>query len=39
MNAKTKEVLAGKNINLKRSVASISKIMTAILALESGEIF
>lgn len=39
MNAETKEVLAGKNINLKRSVASISKIMTAILALESGEIF
>ena len=39
MNAKTKEVLAGKNINLKRSVASISKIMTAILALESREIF
>lgn len=33
----TKRILYGKNINEQRSVASISKIMTAILAIESGK--
>lgn len=33
------KVLEGKDVNLKRSVASISKIMTAIIALESDELF
>lgn len=32
-------VLEGSNIHLQRSVASISKIMTAIIALESGRTF
>lgn len=35
----TNEIIEGNNINLKRSVASISKIMTAIIALESGSLF
>lgn len=33
------EVLEGKDIHLQRSVASISKIMTAILAIESPYLF
>lgn len=33
------QVLEGSNIHLQRSVASISKIMTAIVALESGQTF
>lgn len=33
------EILEGKNYNNKRSVASISKIMTAILAIESEKSF
>lgn len=39
MDANTKEVLEGNNINNIRSVASISKIMTAIIALESDKLF
>lgn len=39
MNRLTNEVLSGKNIDLQRSVASISKIMTAIIALESDRLF
>lgn len=39
MNRLTNEVLSGKNIDLQRSVASISKIMTAIIALESDHLF
>lgn len=39
MDSYTNEVLEGKDINLIRSVASISKIMTAILALESDDLF
>ena len=37
MDMDSKRVLYGKNINEQRSVASISKIMTAILAIESGK--
>lgn len=33
----TKRILYSKNINEQRSVASISKIMTAVLAIESGK--
>lgn len=33
------EILEGKDYHLKRSVASISKIMTAIIALESDKLF
>lgn len=39
MNRLTYEVIAGKDIHLTRSVASISKIMTAIIALESDHLF
>lgn len=35
LNADTKQVLEGKNIHQTQSVASISKIMTAILAIEN----
>lgn len=35
----SKEILEGKDYSLKRSVASISKIMTAIIALESDKTF
>ena len=37
MDTDTKRILYSKNINEQRSVASISKIMTAILAIESGK--
>lgn len=37
MDMDTKRVLYSENINEQRSVASISKIMTAILAIESGK--
>ncbi len=33
------KVLEGKDVNLRRSVASISKIMTAVVALESTHLF
>lgn len=39
LDASSKEVLEGNNINQTRSVASISKIMTAIIALESDKLF
>lgn len=39
MDAYTHEVLEGKDINSSYSVASISKIMTAIIALESYDLF
>ena len=38
IDANTNNVIEGKNINLKRSVASISKIMTAIIAIENKDI-
>lgn len=38
MDMDTKRILYSKNINEVRSVASISKIMTAILAIESGKL-
>ena len=38
-NQNNGEVLEGRNINQKQSVASISKIMTAIIALESNDLF
>ncbi len=37
MDMDTKKILYSKNINAQRSVASISKIMTAVLAIESGK--
>ena len=37
MNTDNNRILYEKNINEVRSVASISKIMTAILAIESGK--
>ncbi len=39
IDAYSKEVLDGKDINSSYSVASISKIMTAIIALESNKLF
>lgn len=39
MDALTNEVLESKNENETRSVASISKIMTAIIAIESDKLF
>lgn len=39
MEQTRKEVLEGKDIYLQRSVASISKIMTAIVAIESDALF
>lgn len=39
MDAYTNEVLEGKDIERSYSVASISKIMTAIIALESDKLF
>ena len=39
MDAYTNEVLEGKDIDKSYSVASISKIMTAIIALESDKLF
>ncbi len=38
MDMDTKRILYSKNINEQRSVASISKIMTAILAIESNHL-
>ncbi len=38
MDTDTKRILYSKNINDQRSVASISKIMTAVLAIESGKL-
>lgn len=38
MNAINNEVIEGKNINLARSVASVSKIMSAIIAIENGNL-
>lgn len=39
MEANDGHILQGKDIHLSRSVASISKIMTAIIALESDKLF
>lgn len=39
MDANSNEVLEGSNIHKKRSVASISKIMTAIIVIEKGNLF
>lgn len=39
LNRDSHEVLEGKNIHKIRSVASISKVMTCIIALESNRIF
>ncbi len=38
MDAQTNEVLYRKNINEKRSIASTTKIMTALIACESGRL-
>lgn len=38
MDYNTGEILEGKDVNLKRSVASISKIMTAIVAIENSKL-
>lgn len=38
MDATTGRILAGKNYNTKALIASITKIMTCILAIESGKI-
>ena len=38
MDFNSGKVLEGKDINLVRSVASISKIMTAIVAIENSEL-
>lgn len=38
MDAQTGQVMESKDMHLQRSVASISKIMTAILAIESGKL-
>lgn len=38
MDTDTRRILYSKNINDQRSVASISKIMTAVLAIESGKL-
>lgn len=39
MEQNSGKILEGKDIHLRRSVASISKIMTAIIALESANLF
>lgn len=39
MEQNTGDLLESKDCNLRRSVASVSKIMTAILALESSDLF
>ena len=36
LNALNNEMLEGKDVHLQRSVASVSKIMTAVVAIESG---
>lgn len=38
LNALNTEMIEGKDVHLIRSVASVSKIMTAILAIESGKL-
>lgn len=38
MDTDSKRILYSKNIHEKRSVASISKIMTAVIAIESGKL-
>lgn len=38
LDASTNKVMEGKEINLIRSVASVSKIMTAIVAIEEGNL-
>ena len=38
MNASNNEIIEGKDVNLVRSVASVSKIMTAIVAIENGDL-
>ena len=38
MNALNNEMIEGKDVHLIRSVASVSKIMTAIVAIESGKL-
>ena len=38
MNASNNEVIEGKEIHLVRSVASVSKIMSAIVAIENGNL-
>lgn len=38
MDIDSKRIIYAKNIHTKRSIASISKIMTAILAIESGKL-
>jgi D-alanyl-D-alanine carboxypeptidase len=38
LDALTNKVIEGKEINLVRSVASVSKIMTAIVAIENGDL-
>jgi D-alanyl-D-alanine carboxypeptidase len=38
MDASNNNVIEGKNINLARNVASVSKIMTAIVAIENGDL-
>ena len=38
MDMDSKRIIYSKNINEQRSVASISKIMTAVLAIESGKL-
>ncbi len=39
MEQKTNRIIYAKNIHNKRSIASISKIMTAILAIESDKLY
>ncbi len=39
MEQKTKRIIYSKNIHTKRSIASISKIMTAIIAIESDKLY
>ena len=38
MDMESRRIIYAKNIHAKRSIASISKIMTAILAIESGKL-
>ena len=38
LDASNNEMLEGKDVHLVRSVASVSKIMTAIIAIESGDL-
>ena len=38
MDANNKNVIEGKNIHLVRNVASVSKIMTALVAIEKGNL-